>query len=86
MENALCKSSSQVERTNANVRKLEVEIVVLRKEMEVARLRAAESATSSQEVSRRERKTQMKFQSWEKQKSSFQEELMAEKHKLAQFQ
>lgn len=86
MENALCKASSQVERTNADVRKLEVENAVLRKEMEAARLRAAESATSCQEVSRREKKTQMKFQSWEKQKSLFQEELMAEKHKLAQFQ
>ncbi|XP_047162310.1 putative E3 ubiquitin-protein ligase RF298 isoform X2 [Vigna umbellata] len=86
MENALCKASSQVERTNADVRKLEVENAVLRKEMEAARLRAAESATSCQEVSKREKKTQMKFQSWEKQKSLFQEELMAEKHKLAQFQ
>jgi len=84
MENALCKASAQVERTNADVRKLEVENAVLRKEMEAAKLRAAESATSCQEVSRREKKTQMKFQSWEKQKSLFQEELMTEKHKLTQ--
>ncbi|CAJ1962309.1 unnamed protein product [Sphenostylis stenocarpa] len=86
MENALCKASAQVERTNADVRKLEVDNTVLRKEMEAAKLRAAESATSCQEVSRREKKTQMKFQSWEKQKSLFQEELMTEKHKLARLQ
>ncbi|KAG4971218.1 hypothetical protein JHK85_037639 [Glycine max] len=86
MENALSKASAQVERTNADVRKLEVENAALRKEMEVAKLQAAESATSCQEVSRREKKTQMKFQSWEKQKSLFQEELMNEKHKLAQLQ
>ncbi|KAJ1428815.1 Zinc finger, RING-type [Sesbania bispinosa] len=84
MENALCKAGGQVERANAAVRKLEMENAALRKEMEAAKLRAAESATSFQEVSRRERKTQMKFQSWEKQKSLFQEELMTEKHKWAQ--
>ncbi|XP_061359673.1 putative E3 ubiquitin-protein ligase RF298 [Gastrolobium bilobum] len=84
MENALCKASGQVERANTAVRKLEVENAVLRREMEAAKLRAAESATSCQEVSQREKKTQMKFQSWGKQKSLFQEELMAEKHKLAQ--
>ncbi|KAK7303207.1 hypothetical protein RJT34_14109 [Clitoria ternatea] len=86
MENALSKASGQVERANAAVRKLEVENAVLRKEMEAAKLRAAESATSCQEVSKREKKTQMKFQSWEKQKSLFQEELMTEKQKLAQLQ
>ncbi|CAJ1941166.1 unnamed protein product [Sphenostylis stenocarpa] len=84
MENALCKVSGQVERANATVRKLEMEKVALRKEMEAAKLRAIETAASCQEVSRREKKTQLKFQSWEKQKSLFQEELMIEKRKLAQ--
>ncbi|KAF7813709.1 putative E3 ubiquitin-protein ligase RF298 isoform X1 [Senna tora] len=83
MENALCKASGQVERANSAVRKLEVENAALRREMVAAKLHAAESAASCQEVSRREKKTQMKFQSWEKQKSLFQEELMAEKRKLA---
>ncbi|XP_020235397.1 putative E3 ubiquitin-protein ligase RF298 [Cajanus cajan] len=86
MENALSKASMQVERTNADVRKLEGENAVLRKEMEDAKLHATESATNCQEVSSREKMTQMKLQSWEKQKSLFQEELMAEKHKLAQLQ
>ncbi|KAL5782431.1 hypothetical protein ACOSP7_007460 [Xanthoceras sorbifolium] len=84
MENALCKASGQVERANSAVRRLEVENAGLRLEMEAAKLRAAESAASCQEVSKREKKTQMKFQSWEKQKTFFQEELVTEKRKVAQ--
>ncbi|KAK4266448.1 hypothetical protein QN277_027368 [Acacia crassicarpa] len=86
MENALRKASGQVERANAAVRKLELENAALRIEMKDANLRAAESAASCQEVSRREKNAQMKFQSWEKQRSSFQEELMTEKRKLALLQ
>ncbi|KAF3457272.1 hypothetical protein FNV43_RR01929 [Rhamnella rubrinervis] len=84
MENALCKASGQVERANSAVRRLEVENAALRQEMEAAKLRAAESAASCQEVSKREKKTLMNFQSWEKQKTFFQEELMTEKRKLVQ--
>ncbi|KEH36729.1 E3 ubiquitin-protein ligase RF298-like protein, putative [Medicago truncatula] len=83
MENALGKAGGQVERANTAVRKLEMENAALRKEMEAAKLRAVESATNFQEVSKREKKTQMKFQSWENQKSLLQEELMTEKNKLA---
>ncbi|XP_068659873.1 putative E3 ubiquitin-protein ligase RF298 [Aristolochia californica] len=86
MENALCKASGQVERANAAVCRLEVENAELRQEMEAAKLRAAESAASCQEVSRREIKTLKKFQSWEKQKAVFQEELVTEKRKLSQLQ
>ncbi|KAE9609575.1 hypothetical protein Lal_00006314 [Lupinus albus] len=81
MENALCKASGQVERANTAVQKLKVENAALRREMEAAKLRAAETATNCEEVSRRERKTQLQFQSWEKQKFLLQEELMSEKHK-----
>ncbi|KAG2727328.1 hypothetical protein I3760_01G152500 [Carya illinoinensis] len=84
MENALGKASGQVERANAAVRKLEVENADLRKGMEVAKFRAAESAASCQEVSKREKKTLMKFQTWEKQKTVFQEELTTEKRKVKQ--
>lgn len=84
MENALCKASGQVERANSAVQRLQVENAGLRKEMEAAKLRAAESAASCHEVSKREKKTLMKFQSWEKQKSFFQEELVTEKRKVAQ--
>ncbi|KAK4425793.1 putative E3 ubiquitin-protein ligase [Sesamum alatum] len=86
MENALCKASGQVERANAAVRRVEVENAALRREMEAAKLRAAESAASCQEVSKREKTTLLKFQSWEKQKTIFQEELSTEKWKLMQMQ
>ncbi|XP_021290724.1 putative E3 ubiquitin-protein ligase RF298 isoform X2 [Herrania umbratica] len=84
METALSKAGGQVDRANATVRRLEVENAALRQEMEAAKLRAAESAASCQEVSKREKKTLMKVQSWEKQKTFFQEELMTEKRKVAQ--
>ncbi|XP_074276216.1 putative E3 ubiquitin-protein ligase RF298 [Silene latifolia] len=83
MENALGKASGQVERANAAVRRLEVENAALKKEMEAAKIRAVESAASCQEVSKREKTTLMKFQSWEKERGIFQEELMAERRKLS---
>ncbi|KAL2459204.1 putative E3 ubiquitin-protein ligase [Forsythia ovata] len=86
MENALFKASGQVERASAAVRRLGVENTALRQEMEAAKLHASESAASCQEVSEREKQTLMKFQSREKQKSMFQEELAAEKRKLVQLQ
>ncbi|PWA45168.1 Zinc finger, RING/FYVE/PHD-type [Artemisia annua] len=82
MENALCKASGQVERANSDVRRLKVENNHLRQEMEAANIRAAESAASCEEVPKREKKTLMQFQSWEKLKSLFQEELTAKKRKL----
>ncbi|CAL1411621.1 unnamed protein product [Linum trigynum] len=84
MENALGKASGQVERANSAVRRLEVENAALRQEMEAAKLRAVESATSCQEVSKREKRTLVKFQSWEKQKGMLQEELVSEKRKVSQ--
>ncbi|XVE65705.1 hypothetical protein DITRI_Ditri08aG0021200 [Diplodiscus trichospermus] len=84
MDGALSKASGQVEHANATVRRLEVENAALRQEMEAAKLRAAESAASCQEVSKREKKTLMKVQSWEKQKTLFQEELVTEKRKVVQ--
>ncbi|KAG6670639.1 hypothetical protein I3843_Q049900 [Carya illinoinensis] len=84
MENALCKASGQVERANATFRKLEVENTELRKDMEAAKLHVEESAASCQEVSKREKTTLMKFQSWEKQKTLLQQELMTERLKVKQ--
>ncbi|CAN4113521.1 unnamed protein product [Withania somnifera] len=86
MENALFKAGGQVERANAAVRRLEIENTVLRREMEAAKLRSAELAASCQEVSKREKKTLMKFQSWEKQKAILQDELIAERQKLVELQ
>ncbi|KAL2464087.1 putative E3 ubiquitin-protein ligase [Forsythia ovata] len=86
MAGALGKASGQVKRANATVRRLEVENAALRQEMEAAKLSAAESAASCQEVSEREKKTLVKFQSRDKQKIIFQEELAEEKCKLVQLQ
>lgn len=86
MENALFKASGQVERANGAVRRLEAENMALRQEMEAAKLRAVESAANCQVMSNREKDTQMKFQSWEKEKSLFLEELATEKRKVAQLQ
>ncbi|KAL2530709.1 putative E3 ubiquitin-protein ligase [Forsythia ovata] len=86
MENAMVKASGQVERANFAVRRLHVENAALRQEMEAAKLHAAESAASCQEVSKREKSTLMKFQLREKQKTLLQEELAGEKRKLIQLQ
>ncbi|KAK2995564.1 hypothetical protein RJ640_014961 [Escallonia rubra] len=83
MENALSKASGQVERANAAVRRLEMENASLRKQLDIAKLSATESAASCQDVSKREKKTLVRFQAWEKQKNVFQEELVAERNKLA---
>ncbi|XP_060964083.1 putative E3 ubiquitin-protein ligase RF298 [Cannabis sativa] len=83
MEFALSKASGQVERANSAVRKLDEENAALRQEMEAAEQRAATSAASCEEASKREKKTSVEFQSWEKHKTFLQEELTMEKHKLS---
>ncbi|VFQ79810.1 unnamed protein product [Cuscuta campestris] len=86
MASALGKASGQVDRANAAMRRLDVENAVLRREMEAAKLHAAESATSCHEVLKREKKTLARFHSWEKQKIMFQDELAIEKRKFTQLQ
>lgn len=86
LENALIKAGHQVSRTNASVQKLRCENVKLRYDMEAARLHAAESAPSCQEVSNREVKINKQFQSWDRERASLQGELLAEKNKLTQVQ
>lgn len=86
MENALSKASNQIEEANDTTRRLDIENIELRKEMEVAKLRAEESAANYQEVSKREVKILKKFQSWDRERSLLQEELMNEKRKLLQLQ
>ncbi|KAK9086639.1 hypothetical protein Syun_029033 [Stephania yunnanensis] len=86
MENALHKAGVQVELANASVQRLQMEKIQLEKQMEVAKLQAAETAANFQEASKREMKTLKKFQSWEKQKAMFQEDLVMEKRKLVRLQ
>ncbi|ONK78537.1 uncharacterized protein A4U43_C02F19870 [Asparagus officinalis] len=84
MEIALSKASAQVEKANADARRLERENSELRKEMEAAKVRAAESAASCREVLEREATNLKKIQSWEKQKGQLHEELAIEKKKFSQ--
>lgn len=86
LETALRKASGQADRANATVRKLEAENAELRAEMEAAKLSAAESLASCQDLTKRERKYAKRAQAWEKQKSKLQEELSDEKRKYAVLQ
>ncbi|KAI0529073.1 hypothetical protein KFK09_001619 [Dendrobium nobile] len=80
MENALKKTSGQVDRANAAVKKLETENAEIRAEMEASKLSASESVTACMEVTKREKKCLKKLVAWEKQKEKMQEEI-AEKRK-----
>ncbi|KAJ0110350.1 hypothetical protein Patl1_01144 [Pistacia atlantica] len=86
MEFALNNATGQVERSNTTVRKLELEHVLLKREMEAAKLRAAESATNCLEALEREQKALKDAQSWEGQKALLREELACEKLKAAELQ
>ena len=86
MEIALRKASGQVDRANAAVRRLETENAEVRAEMEAAKLSAAESVATYQEVAKREKKGEKRAQGWEKQKAKLQEDLSEEKRKLSLLQ
>ncbi|XP_008778409.2 putative E3 ubiquitin-protein ligase RF298 [Phoenix dactylifera] len=86
MEIAISKANDQVERASASARRLDVENARLRLEMEAAKLQAAEAAASCHEVTGREIKSNKMFQSWERQKSLSQEELVSVKQKLSLLQ
>ncbi|KAJ8435347.1 hypothetical protein Cgig2_024334 [Carnegiea gigantea] len=86
MENALRKASSQVDRANAAVRQLEIENAEIRAEMEAFKLSASESVTACLEVAKREKKCLKRLLAWEKQKTKLQEEIAAEKQKVADLQ
>ncbi|KAL2924066.1 hypothetical protein RDABS01_015557 [Bienertia sinuspersici] len=84
MENALVKLVDRLTEPMLLCEGLRRRMQSLGRRWRLPSLRAAESAASCQEVSKREKKTLVKFQSWEKQKSIFQEELTTEKRKLSQ--
>ncbi|KAJ8754421.1 hypothetical protein K2173_002872 [Erythroxylum novogranatense] len=86
MENALRKASSQVDRANAAVRRLETENAEIRAEMEASKLSASESVTTCLEVARREKKCLKKLLAWEKQKTKLQDEIADEKEKIKELQ
>jgi hypothetical protein len=86
MENALRKASSQVDRANAAVRRLETENAEIRAEMEASKLSASESVTTCLEVAKREKKCLKRLLAWEKQKTKLQAEIADEKEKIKELQ
>ncbi|XP_047310988.1 putative E3 ubiquitin-protein ligase RF298 [Impatiens glandulifera] len=84
MEKALGKADGQVERVNATVRRLEIQNAALMRNMEAAKLQAADCATSYIELLKREKTALLKFQARDKQRTLLHEELTTDKHKLAQ--
>ncbi|XVF80528.1 hypothetical protein PTKIN_Ptkin15bG0080600 [Pterospermum kingtungense] len=86
MEFALTNATNQVEDANNTVRKLEVEQSLLKTEMEVAKIQAAESSANFREALEREHKAVKDLQSWDGQRRLLQEELASEKQKAAELQ
>lgn len=84
MEAALRKASGQVDRANAEVRRLETENAEIRAEMEASKLSAAESAAACTEAARREKKCFKRLQVWEKQREKVQDEIAEERRKVVE--
>ncbi|CAN4077241.1 unnamed protein product [Withania somnifera] len=86
MENALRKASSQVDRANLAVKKLETENAEMKAEMEASKLSASESAKTIMEAAKREKKCIKKLGVLDKQKKKLQEDIAAEKQKILDLQ
>ncbi|KAL5550904.1 hypothetical protein UlMin_001080 [Ulmus minor] len=86
MENSLRKASSQVDRANAAVKRLETENAEIRAEMEASKLSAAESVTTCLELAKKEKKFLKRLLAWERQKAKMQEEIDDEKQKISELQ
>ncbi|KAL5793013.1 hypothetical protein ACOSP7_001607 [Xanthoceras sorbifolium] len=86
MESALYNATGQVAQSNSVARRLEAEHSVLKKQMEAAKLQAAESAVSYQEALEREQKAVKNTQSVSGQRSLLQEKIETEKQKTAALQ
>ncbi|KAJ0245200.1 putative E3 ubiquitin-protein ligase RF4 [Hirschfeldia incana] len=86
MEIAVKNATSQFEKANSAARRLEAEQCLLKKEMEAAKIRAADSAESYTEAKERGQKSLKDTQSWEGQKTLLQEELKIQKDKVTVMQ
>ncbi|XP_057980439.1 MND1-interacting protein 1-like isoform X2 [Malania oleifera] len=84
MENALRKSSCQVDQATAAVRNLENENSVIRAEIEAFKLSAGESDRIRLEVEKKERKCLKRLTALEKQNNKFREEIEEERKKSLQ--
>ncbi|XP_006306728.2 putative E3 ubiquitin-protein ligase RF4 [Capsella rubella] len=86
MDFALRNSTSQLEKAHSTARRLEQEQSILKKEMEAAKIKAAESAESFREAKERGQKSLKDTHLWEGQKILLQEELKGQKDKVAVLQ
>ncbi|KAL1216520.1 putative E3 ubiquitin-protein ligase RF4 [Cardamine amara subsp. amara] len=83
MEFAMKNSTSQLEKANNAVCRLEVERSLLKKELESAKIKATESAESLREAKERGQRSLKDSHSWEGQKILLQEELKGQRDKVA---
>nr|GMD94182.1 MND1-interacting protein 1 [Ipomoea batatas]GMD97312.1 MND1-interacting protein 1 [Ipomoea batatas] len=83
LENALRKARGEVDRIKSAVRKLETENAEVRAEIEACKLTESESATTSMEFAKREKKWLKKISALEKQRTKLQEDIAAQKQKCS---
>ncbi|XP_015578234.2 putative E3 ubiquitin-protein ligase RF298 isoform X2 [Ricinus communis] len=86
MEFALGKATGQVKASNSTIQNLEGKRSELKKEMEIQKLRAVQTARSCQEAFERELKAIKNIQSMNKQKRLLEDELKTHKQKVVELQ
>ncbi|CAA7039445.1 unnamed protein product [Microthlaspi erraticum] len=83
---AMRNATSQFEKANSTARRLELEQILLKKEMEAAKLRAAEAAEIYREAKERGQRSLKDTQTWEGQRILLQEELKSQRDKVTVLQ
>lgn len=86
MDNALNNITVQLENGKSTIDRLEVEKSMLKKDVEVAKSKALESAASYQEALERENKALKEVASWEGQNGLLHQQLETEKNNMAALQ
>lgn len=86
MKLALRNGNCQIEKANITLERLEAEQVMLKKEMEIAKLHAAKSAASCEESIERDQETLKNAESYGSPKVLLNEELMTKKRKVTDLQ
>ncbi|MED6167702.1 hypothetical protein PIB30_005327 [Stylosanthes scabra] len=86
MEEALRKTSGEVDQANSTVKKLETVNAEIRAELEAAKLSASESVKDCIQVEKREKKCLKKLLAWEKQIAKLQQEISDEKQKILEIE
>ncbi|KAL1354501.1 hypothetical protein HN51_068305 [Arachis hypogaea] len=86
MEEALRKTSGEVDQANSTVKKLETENAEIRAELEASKLSASESVKNCTQVEKREKKCLKRLLAWEKQIAKLQQEISDEKQKIVEIE